>query len=142
MVNEKDFGFRDKKGHFVPKEAADRNPLWLLPLNFKKIINWFIFSYIFSWNLVYFLVALCAYLLPSFSEMKYLTPNWIIEILIRNYVIGTIFFSLIHIPLYVKKTQGINFKFNPKWPEKISNIFTFKKQIFDNLFWSLFRVPI
>ena len=72
--------------------------------------------------------------------MKNLSPGWISEILIRNYVIGTIFFSLIHIPLYVKKSQGIKFKFNPNWPEKIQKIFTFNKQIFDNLFWSYFGV--
>ena len=47
MIEENKFGFRDKRGHFVPKEAADKNPLWILPLNLKKIFNWFIFSYIF-----------------------------------------------------------------------------------------------
>ena len=77
------------------------------------------------------------------SEMKTFSVVWISEILIRNYVMGTIFFSLIHIPLYVRKSQGIKFKFNPKWPEKIQKLFTFNKQIFDNLFWSLFwGVPI
>ena len=40
-------------------------------------------------------------------------------------------------------SKGIKFKFNPNWPEKIQKIFTFNKQIFDNLFWSLFwGVPI
>ena len=42
MIEEKKFGFRDKRGHFVPKEAADKNPLWILPLNLKKIFNWFL----------------------------------------------------------------------------------------------------
>ena len=113
--------------------------------NLKKILDWFIFSYIFSWNLVYLAVAFIAYYFftPALSEMKNLSPGWISEILIRNYVIGTIFFSLIHIPLYVKKSQGIKFKFNPNWPEKIQKIFTFNKQIFDNLFYLTFsRVEI
>ena len=37
MIEENKFGFRDKRGHFIPKEAADKNPLWVLPLNIKKI---------------------------------------------------------------------------------------------------------
>ena len=51
MIEENKFGFRDKRGHFVPKKAADKNPLWVLPINLKKIFGWFIFSYILSWNL-------------------------------------------------------------------------------------------
>ena len=39
MIEENKFGFRDKRGPFVPKEAADKNPLWILPLNLKKIFN-------------------------------------------------------------------------------------------------------
>lgn len=145
MIKEKDFGTRDNKGHFVPIEAADKNPLWILPLNIKKILNWFFFSYLLSWNLVYFLIALAAYLFatPSLSIMSNLSYDWVMLILIRNYIIVIIFFSLIHLPLYVSKTQGISFKFNPSWPEKKQTIFTFNKQIFDNLFWSLFwGVPV
>ena len=41
MIEENKFGFRDKRGHFVPKEAADKNPLWILPLNLKKIFGVF-----------------------------------------------------------------------------------------------------
>jgi len=116
MIEEENFGFRDKRGHFVPKEATDKNPVWVLPLNFKKILSWFIFSYIFSWNLVYLIFAFIAYYFftPPLSEMKSFAPGWMSEILLRNYVIGTIFFSLIHIPLYISKSQGIKFKFNPK----------------------------
>ena len=145
MIEENKFGFRDKRGHFVPKEAADKNPLWVLPVNLKKIFNWFIFSYIFSWNLFYLFFAFIAYYFftPPMSEMKTFSVGWASEILLRNYVMGTIFFSLIHIPLYISKSQGIKFKFNPNWPEKIQKLFTFNKQIFDNLFWSLFwGVPI
>ena len=30
MIEEKDYGYRDQKGHFVPNEAAEKNPLWVL----------------------------------------------------------------------------------------------------------------
>ena len=43
MIKEENFGYRDKRGHFVPKEAADKNPIWILPFNLKKILDWFIF---------------------------------------------------------------------------------------------------
>ena len=99
MIEEENFGYRDKRGHFVPKEAADKNPLWILPINFTKIFNWFIYSYIFSWNLVYLFIAFIAFYFftPAFSEMKNLEYEWISKIQIRNYIIGTIFFSFIHI---------------------------------------------
>ena len=94
MIEENKFGFRDKRGHFVPKEAADKNPLWILPVNLKKIFNWFVFSYIFSWNLFYLFIAFIAYYFftPPMSEMKIFSVGWISEILLRNYVMGTIFF--------------------------------------------------
>ena len=145
MINEKEHGFRDKKGHFVPHNAAEKNPIWILPLNLKKIFNWFLFSYIFTWNLVYLIITLLAfiYLTPNLSVMKNLSIDWISLILLRNYIIVIIFFSLIHLPLYVSKRQGIKFKFNPMWPEKKQKLFTFNRQILDNLFWSLcWGVPI
>ena len=144
-MDENNFGTRDKRGHFIPNEAAAKNPLWLRPTNFLKIFEWFIFSYILSWNLFYFAVALVTWLFftPSLESMKYLEWEWISLILLRNLFLVTIFFNLIHIPLYVKKLQGIRFKFNPNWPEQKQKIFTFKKQSFDNFFWSLgFGVPI
>jgi len=27
MIKEENFGYRDKRGHFIPKEAADKNPI-------------------------------------------------------------------------------------------------------------------
>ena len=144
-MDENNFGTRDSRGHLIPNEAAPRNPLWLRPTNFFNIFKWFIFSYIFSWNIFYFSVALVSWLFftPALETMKYLEWDWVSLILLRNLIIVTIFFNLIHIPLYVKKLQGIKFKFNPSWPEKKQKIFTFKKQSFDNFFWSLgFGVPI
>ena len=44
MIKEENFGYRDKRGHFVPKEAADKNPIWILPFNLKRILaelNWY-----------------------------------------------------------------------------------------------------
>ena len=38
MIEENKFGFRDKRGHFVPKEPANKNPLWVLPFDIKKIL--------------------------------------------------------------------------------------------------------
>ena len=78
MIEENKFGLRDKRGHFVPKDAADKNPLWILPLNLKKIFSWFIFSYIFSWNLFYLFIAFIAYYFftPPMSEMKTFSVGW------------------------------------------------------------------
>ena len=38
MIKEEDFGYRDKRGHFVPKEAADKNPIWIFPLNIQVML--------------------------------------------------------------------------------------------------------
>ena len=144
-MDEKKFGKRDDRGHFIPKEVASKNPVWILPFNIKNIFNWFIYSYIFSWNLFYFAVALIVWLFftPSIASMEFLNWKWISIIFVRNLFLVTIFFNLIHIPLYVKKFQGIKFKFNPKWPDQKKKIFTFNKQNLDNIFWSIgFGVPI
>ena len=66
-MDENDYGSRDQKGHYIPNELNIKNPLWIKPLNIKKIINWFFYSYIFSWNLFYFAVA--------FFSWIFLTPS-------------------------------------------------------------------
>ena len=58
MIEENKFGFRDKRGHFVPKEAADKNPLWILPINLKKYLIGLFF-------LIFFLGIFFISLLPS-----------------------------------------------------------------------------
>ena len=54
MIKEENFGYRDKRGHFVPKEAADKNPIWILPFNLKptpfeyQAISFIIFVFSFT----------------------------------------------------------------------------------------------
>ena len=43
-MDENDYGSRDQKGHYIPNELNIKNPLWIKPLNIKKIINLQYFS--------------------------------------------------------------------------------------------------
>ena len=36
-MDENDYGSRDQKGHYIPNELNIKNPLWINPLNIKKI---------------------------------------------------------------------------------------------------------
>ena len=45
--------------------------------------------------------------------------------------------STLHLWLYVWKKQNTKFKYNRSWPKKVSKIFLFNNQTYDNIFWTL-----
>ena len=66
-----------------------------------------------------------------------LSFDWIGLILIRNLVLLILVVGSLHLWLYVWRKQENNFKYNRSWPKKISKIFLFNNQTYDNIFWTL-----
>ena len=70
--------------------------------------------------------------------MSTLRFEWIAFILYRNAALMLIWFGAFHIRLYVKRSQGMQFKYNPKWQSGKSASHLFGSQTYDNLFWCFF----
>ena len=129
---EKDFGTRDKRGHYNPIKKVAYPPVFLWPPQPLKIVRW-IFSlpgYLFPWNAFYALVGLLTwfYLSPALTHFSKLSPEIFFILFCRNSLLVLAYYGLFHYRLYLKKQQNTEFKFNPQWPSKISNKFIFKNQ--------------
>ena len=68
--------------------------------------------------------------------MTTLQPWWIAGIWFRNLLVVGLIVGGLHWWLYVRRAQGDDFKFNPRWPDTGSK-FTFGSQIRDNAFWTM-----
>lgn len=81
-------------------------------------------------------IATWFYLAPAIERCVTFQFDWIAQIYLRN--LGLIFFVAggLHLYLYTFKAQGDNTKFDPRDQSKKSGIFTFRKQVWDNMFWT------
>ncbi len=129
------YGTRNKRGDFAPKDPLLTAPLFVFPpqpLNFLKWLP----SYFFPWNMLFMALATVFwfYLTPPIATMMTLSFGWIAYLLVRNSLLVLFIYGLLELRLYVKRSQGIHFKFNGKWPaEQPSDVFMFKSQNIDNM---------
>jgi len=144
MINDAQFGRRDKRGDWIPNKLIEYAPA---PWRVGKFLNWvFQFpGYLFPWTATWIglSVLLWFYATPSMAEMKHFSISWILFLLVRNLVIVSIVYGAWHYFLYIKRTQNSRFKLNGRWPAVGNDTFLFKRQNADNVFWSLASgVPI
>ncbi|RWE19960.1 MAG: sterol desaturase family protein [Mesorhizobium sp.] len=134
---------KERRTEWQPDRFLPGTPkLW--PISPVRIVKWLYF-YVVPWNSIFmaFSVIFLLYLTPSMETMKTLNWNWIALIFARNCALLTVFVSLLHFPLYVKKSQGFERKYNGRWLARNNPNFMFKNQLLDNLFWTFFSgVPI
>ena len=129
------FGTRNKRGDWSPKEAIGINPIFSLPPNLMAIVKW-LPGYFLPWNLAFMATAFIVWnwLLPSVETMKTLQPGWILYLLLLNSAAILLFYGALEFRLYWLRHQGNRFKYNAKWPaENKSDVFMFKSQIIDGI---------
>ncbi|MDE2383189.1 MAG: sterol desaturase family protein [Alphaproteobacteria bacterium] len=145
------FGTRDKRGDWKPAKPLETAPLFVLPPQPVRLLQW-LPGYIFPWNILFLAIgaALWFWLTPSAETLKTLAPGWVSYLLVRNALLVLIFFGALELRLYVKRRQGTHFKYNAKFPaEQPSDVFYFKSQNIDNAirtfglgvpFWTAYEV--
>lgn len=149
-MREEGFGTRDRSGSWTPLKPLTYPAVFVLPPQFGAIWRWFWGEYVLSFNLVYAGIGVLIWLFatPSFEVMQTLAPGWIFFILARNAALTAAWFGLWHGWLYVKRAQGTEFKYNPKWPKE-QKIFFGGSQLRENLaltflsgvpIWTVFEV--
>jgi len=96
-------------------------------------------GFLWPYNLIYALLAVFAwvYFTPHLSRAVNFQIDWIAEIYLRNVVLLTIIAGGLHLRLYMKKGQGLKYKYTDKWLAKNDKRFLFNNQTWDNIFWSL-----
>lgn len=83
------------------------------------------------------LAAIAWYFTPAFDRMVTFEFGWIVEILLRNIVLFTLFTGGLHLWFHTFRIQDDKYKFEPKPLDRHNPKFLFKNQVWDNIFWSL-----
>ncbi len=93
----------------------------------------------FSWNLVYFgLAVLCwMYLTPSMATMANLEFGWLAQIWLCNATVLCLIAGGLHWWLYIRRSQHEDFKFHKRWMDTDNDQFLWGDQVRDNMFWSV-----
>ena len=73
---------------------------------------------------------------PDWTTMKQLEPGWIFLIWLRNMVLLTLIAGGLHIWFITLEAQGKKLKFDARDQAVDSGKFTFRNQVWDNMFWS------
>ena len=129
------YGVRDKRGNWRPKDPIEPAPLFVEPWKVLKILRW-LPHYFLPWNAIFFLSAMAFWfwLTPSAETTSTLAWGWVAYLLVRNSVAVFLFFGAFELRLYIRRSQGTQFKYNPQWPgEKASKTFMFRSQAVDSM---------
>jgi sterol desaturase/sphingolipid hydroxylase (fatty acid hydroxylase superfamily) len=135
MLDDLVFGTRNKRGDWVPKEPSQPAPVFVLPPQPLAFLRW-LPHYFLPWNALFMAIALVfwRWLTPDAATLKTLAPGWIAWLLIRNSVGVLLFYGALELRLYVRRSQGSQFKYNGKWPsDNKSSVFMFSSQNVDNM---------
>jgi len=136
-----EWGARDKRGEWQPDTLPEPSPLFQWPLRFGKIFKYFFGIQGFLWPVNLFVallaVAIWYYFTPSMEVASTFAFGWIARIYLRNVVILIVIAGGLHLRLYIKKHQGMMYKYSNKWLAKGDKKFMFRSQTWDNVFWSL-----
>lgn len=146
-MDDAEFGTRNRRGDWQPKEPIKYPPVFIWPPAPVKFLRWFFGfpGYIWPWNLLYAAIGtlIWLYLTPSMEDARSFAPGWVAFVLIRNALLVLGYFGGFHLWLYIRRAQGTSFKYNPKWPATDSPTFLFRNQTLDNVFWTFVSaVPI
>jgi sterol desaturase/sphingolipid hydroxylase (fatty acid hydroxylase superfamily) len=137
------FGTRNKRGDFKPKDQLEIAPFWTG--KFSKIPKWII-GYLWPWNTFHMIVTLLYwhFVIPDFATMKSLSWDWALMLFAVNAAGIFAMYGSVELFYYAKRKQETRFKYNHRFPsEQPSDVFWFKSQNIDNFLRSfLFSIPL
>lgn len=120
------------------------------PVVFSPLFDWppnpkgFILALTKRWvtisrNVLFLLLAWLVFhfLLPNMAAMQTLSFSWIGPIFLRNILFMLIITGGLHLYLFTFRAQGKRLKFDPREDWEKSGKFSFRNQVWDNMFWSL-----
>ena len=92
-----------------------------------------------SRNVLFLLMAASVYhfMHRDLAPMRSLSLSWIWPILLRNCLFMTVIAGGLHLYLFTFRAQGKRLKYDPREELEKSGKFSFRNQVWDNVFWSL-----
>ncbi len=123
-----------------PELPLQVSPVFQWPPQLLKILRWYWFSWFpLSEKLIVLCTAMISWfwLQPSLEFVQNSSSFiWIIPMWLRNLALMTIVTGGLHAYFYIFKVQGDRGRYDPRDLSKRKN-FTFNRQVWDNMFWTL-----
>lgn len=122
-----------------PDLPVQVSPMFRLPWRIGAVLRWFWDSWFFvSEKLLIVALALLSwtYLQPSLSVSATISFDWIGLMWLRNLGLMSLVAGGLHLWFYVLHAQGDALRYDPRDLTK-GRAFTFNRQIWDNMFWTL-----
>jgi sterol desaturase/sphingolipid hydroxylase (fatty acid hydroxylase superfamily) len=133
-------GSRNQRGEWKPAELIKAAPIFAFPPQPLAVLKWlFLYpGYLLPWGVFFAGVSTIVWLFltPSVETMRTLSVGWIAYILVRNAAMVLLFFGALHLRLYVRRRQGTDYKYNPKWIDGRQPGFMFGNQTIANMIWT------
>ncbi|MGB0579641.1 MAG: sterol desaturase family protein [Limisphaerales bacterium] len=136
-MSEADADKQDTWNHTTPVIFS---PLFDWPPNFKGAFLTLTKRWVtLTRNVLFLLLAWLVYsrLLPELAAMRTLQPSWVGAVLLRNYLLMTVIAGGLHLYLFTYRGQGKQLKYDHREQLEKSRKFSFRNQVWDNIFWSL-----
>jgi sterol desaturase/sphingolipid hydroxylase (fatty acid hydroxylase superfamily) len=143
-MNDLEFGTRNKRGDFRPKDAIGLPPF----ARSAHLNSWFAWlkGLLWPWNAVIIGISVFWWfvVVPDFETMKTLQFGWIARLFVAKWVALFLWMGVFEWRLFMQRKQANRFKYNGKFPaDQPSDFFWFKSQNIDNFLRSMFvSVPI
>ena len=123
-----------------PPVPIQVSPFFSWPVDPLRMVRWIADRWVnIAENSILVVVAYVSWrwFQPSLEDAKTFAVGWIAEIYVRNLVLLLAVAGGLHLYFYAWKRQGERLKFDGRDLARESRGFTFKNQVFDNMFWSL-----
>ena len=123
-----------------PPTPLAQNPLFQWPAKPVAIFKWYAAFWLeAATTTLCFILALIAYfaILPPLETMQSLEWGWVMRVWLANLVPQCLIASTLHYWLITRKAQGDATKFDPRDQVSDNGTFTFRNQLYDNMFWHI-----
>lgn len=77
------------------------------------------------------------YFLPDLASMQSLSIDWILPVFLRNLLLMTVIAGGLHLYFFTFRAQGKKLKYDAREQLEKSGKFSFRNQVWDNVFWTL-----
>lgn len=140
-------GYRNEKGEWRPPYPVKYAPIFVWPPRPIDFVKWALSypGFLWPWNSIYLLITVVTwfYFQPALTRCVEFRWDWIAQMFLRNLVLIWLVAGGWHLLLYTFKLQGTDRKYDPRWLRTGDRNFTFRDQLWDNIFWSCVSgVPI
>jgi len=139
------FGSRNKRGDWAPREHLALPPFWSWPAQPGRVLNWVV-GYLWPWNMVTLVTALLwwHFVVPDAGTLRHLEWGWALQLFAANWLGLFAYYGCFEWRYYRRRVQDRQFKYNGRFPsDQPSDVFWFRSQNLDNFLRSfLVSVPI